>query len=115
MTTIQIRIDTQTKKSAKKILHELGIDMSAAIKIYLKQIILRQGIPFQLLTENGLTPQEEMEIIIASKEAKKGIDIIGPFKGKEAIEYLNALQCKSSIKKSSRKNSKSSRPKSKKK
>ena len=40
MATIQLRIDNATKKSAKQILDKIGIDMSSAIKIYLKQIDL---------------------------------------------------------------------------
>jgi addiction module RelB/DinJ family antitoxin len=75
MATIQLRIDNATKKSAKSILDKLGIDMTAAIKIYLKQIVINKGIPFQLLTENGLTIQQEDQILKAEKEAEKGINL----------------------------------------
>lgn len=75
MATIQLRIDNATKKSAKNILDKLGIDMTSAIKIYLKQIVINKGIPFQLLTENGLTIQQENEILKASEEAEQGINI----------------------------------------
>ena len=49
MATIQIRIDEKTKKSAKKVLDEIGIDMSSAIKVYLKQIVIHQNIPFKFI------------------------------------------------------------------
>lgn len=75
MATIQLRIDNATKKSAKNILDKLGIDMTSAIKIYLKQIVINEGIPFKLLTENGLTIQQENEILKASAEAEKGINL----------------------------------------
>lgn len=91
MSTIQIRIDDKTKKAANKILGHLGIDMSAAIKVYLKQIIIRQGIPFSLITENGLSPLEEQEILIAEQEALKGINVSKAMSPKEAINYLNKL------------------------
>ena len=71
MTTIQVRIDKRTKKSAQKILRHLGMDLSTAIQIYLVQIIVQKGIPFQILTENGMTPEAEEELMRAWKDAKK--------------------------------------------
>jgi len=91
MTTIQIRVDKKTKTSAKKILDRLGLDMSTAIKLYLKQITLQKGVPFPLITENGLTVQQEKEILKAGKEAKKGINVTEPMEADEAIAYLKKL------------------------
>lgn len=96
MSTIQIRIDEKTKKSARKILDKIGIDMSSAIKAYLKQIVIRKRIPFRFITKNGLTLEEERAILKASKEAKMGKNVSGPFSTDEAIEYLNSLKRKSS-------------------
>lgn len=53
--TIQVRIDQNTKQKAIKILNTLNIDMSEAIKMYLKQIILNKGIPFDLRIPNKVT------------------------------------------------------------
>ncbi len=93
MPYIQLRIDDKTKDSAKKVLDELGIDMSSAIKIYLKQIIVNQGIPFKLVTRNGFTPDEEREILKASEEARKGKNVSGPFSTKQEIQdYLDSLK-----------------------
>ncbi|MBI2453350.1 type II toxin-antitoxin system RelB/DinJ family antitoxin [Candidatus Peregrinibacteria bacterium] len=91
MSTIQVRIDEKTKKDSKKILDNLGIDMSTAIKVYLKQIVITRGIPFQLLTENGLTVQEEKKILRASFEASSGKNISKIMDTREAIDYLNSL------------------------
>ena len=79
MTTIQIRIDEKTKRSAQKVLDKLGLDLTTAIKGYLKQISLQKGIPFRFVTENGLTPAEERAILKASREAKAGKNVSGPF------------------------------------
>ncbi|MBI5412885.1 type II toxin-antitoxin system RelB/DinJ family antitoxin [Candidatus Peregrinibacteria bacterium] len=91
MSTIQIRIDDETKNSAKKVLDEVGIDMSSAIKVYLKQIVIHQGIPMPLVTANGLTPDQEKSILKASKEAKDGKNVTGVMSAKEAINYLKNL------------------------
>lgn len=71
MTTIQVRTPEKTKKSAMQILEKLGLDLSTAINIYLVQIIEKQGIPFEVVTENGLTPAEEEKILKELTWAKK--------------------------------------------
>lgn len=85
MTTIQIRIDEKTKRSAQKVLGKLGIDMSTAIKAYLKQISIRDGIPFSLYTKNGLTVAEEQEILRREQEAKQGKNVAGPFTSTKSL------------------------------
>jgi addiction module RelB/DinJ family antitoxin len=75
----------------ENILDKLGIDMTSAIKIYLKQIVINEGIPFKLLTENGLTIKQEKEILKAAKEAEKGIGVTKAMDSEEAIEHLKKL------------------------
>ena len=84
MATIQIRIDDSTKKKTKKILDELGLDFSTAIKMFFKQIAIRKGMPFEVLTENGFTIEVEKEILRRAQEK----DSIGPFDADEALELL---------------------------
>ena len=91
MTTIQVRIDEKTKRSAKKVLDRVGLDMSSAIKLYLKQVSIRHGLPFTVLTENGLTPEEEDEILRRAAEAEAGINVSPAMDADEAIEYLKKL------------------------
>lgn len=71
MTTIQVRTNERTKRTAQQILEKLGLDLSTAINIYLVQIIEKKGIPFEVLTENGLTAAEEEEILHEIASAKK--------------------------------------------
>lgn len=42
----------------------------------------------QLLTENNLLPNEELDILRASEEAKKGKNITKAMTPKEALRYL---------------------------
>ena len=46
--TLNLRVDPVTKKSAENVLSRLGIPMSTAIDMYLKQITLTGGIPFRV-------------------------------------------------------------------
>lgn len=53
--TIQTRVDPAVKKQAQVILHKLNISMSEAISMYLAQITLHRGIPFELKIPNERT------------------------------------------------------------
>ena len=55
--TIQTRVDPEIKRNAQKILDMLNISMSEAISIYLSQITLHKGIPFEIKIPNSLTAQ----------------------------------------------------------
>ncbi len=70
-TTIQVRTDQGTKKAAQQILQALGLDLSTAINIYLVQIIEKHGIPFPIVTENGLSEETEKSILKDLETAKK--------------------------------------------
>lgn len=91
MPTIQVRVKKETKESARKILEELGLDMSSAVKLYLRQIVLHKGLPFRIVTENGLTLEEEGRILKAEGEAKKGKNVSKSMTPKEATAYLKKL------------------------
>ena len=62
----QIRIDAETKKEANELFNELGMDMSGAVNIFLRQCILRGGIPFSIEI-----PQYSKETLDAMAEAKR--------------------------------------------
>lgn len=47
--TINVRLNPQLKKEAEEIMSGLGISMSTAIEIYLRQIVLRGGLPFDVV------------------------------------------------------------------
>ena len=46
MGQINIRIEEKTKKAAGKALAGIGLDMSSAVNMFLKQVITEQGLPF---------------------------------------------------------------------
>lgn len=94
MTQIQIRIDEKTKKDAQAILSDIGMDLSSAIKVYLKQIIITKGIPMQLLTENGLTVAQEEAILEAEREAMQGKNVVVTNNWKETKAFLDKLKKK---------------------
>ena len=53
--TIQTRVDPVIKHNAQMILKKLNISMSEAISMYLSQITLHNGIPFEIKIPNEVT------------------------------------------------------------
>ena len=43
-----IRIDMQTKEEATAILENLGFPISDAVNIFLRQVVLNKGLPFEI-------------------------------------------------------------------
>ena len=54
---IQARIDPDVKNNAQNILSQLNITMSEAISIFLTQVSLNRGIPFEIKIPNDLTSE----------------------------------------------------------
>lgn len=74
---IYTRVDPDTKEQAEAILDRLGIPMSNAIGMFLKQIVIQKGIPFEMklpaatpLSISSMT-KEQFDM-----EMQKGIDDI---------------------------------------
>ena len=47
-TNLYVRVEPDIKENAEMILTQLGIPMSNAVGMFLKQVILRRGIPFDV-------------------------------------------------------------------
>ena len=45
---MHIRVDEEVKNSAAEVVEQLGLSLSSAINIYLRQIAIRREIPFWL-------------------------------------------------------------------
>ena len=65
MTTINVRVDESVKKQANALFEELGLDMSTALNLFLRQAISYGGIPFEIRKANPVTMAalEELEQI----------------------------------------------------
>lgn len=62
----QVRIDENLKKQANELFSQLGMDMSSAMNIFLRQCVMRGGLPFSVEI-----PQYKPEVLEAMEEAKR--------------------------------------------
>lgn len=79
---IQARIDPKVKNKAQKILNKLHISMSEAISIFLTQVSLNNGIPFEIRIPNELTEE-------TLRKSEKGEELHEVSNVKELFKELN--------------------------
>lgn len=85
-TKINIRVDEELKRQAEEMFAELGINMSTAMNMFLRQAVRHGGIPFDLRVS-----KPNAETMAAIKETEKGQNMSKEFDSvDELMEDLNA-------------------------
>jgi len=83
-TTMTIRMNRQVKQKAQKLFAELGMDMTTAINVFLRQAIYNNGFPFDIVL---YTPNDTT--LGAMEVAESGHDLYGPYDS--VAELMDAL------------------------
>ena len=65
---INVRVDSELKKSAEKLFEDLGLNMSVAITMFLKSAVSHDGIPFEV---KRLPPNSDTIAALAEYEQMK--------------------------------------------
>ena len=81
MTTLNVRVDENLKKKAQATLKRQGLDVSTAVRMFLSQVVLEKGIPFQ--------PTQDLAKLRA-KWDKEGEEAIKYGKGYDSAEEMFA-------------------------
>lgn len=81
--SMHIRVKPEVKAEVEKILENLGMTTTEAINIYLRQIILNSGIPFEVKT-----PQFSDEMLEAIKEADEIMKNPSAYPSYHSVEEL---------------------------
>lgn len=85
-TNLNVRIDSELKKQSEQIFNELGLNMSTALTIFLRQTVRSNGIPFELRLN---TPNDET--LAAIEDVNLNRNMSKPFRSvKELMEDLDA-------------------------
>ena len=83
-TNLNIRTDKAVKAAAERIFEELGLNMTTAVNIFLRQTIRENGIPFELKLS---VPNEQT---VAAMEEGMRIAYDKSVKGYKSMEELKA-------------------------
>lgn len=72
-TSIYARVEPEIKEKAESILSQLGIPMSNAINIFLRQVVLQNGLPFEVrINQNKPVAYEDLTTEEFNHEMEKG-------------------------------------------
>ena len=83
---VTLRVDEDLKKKAESLFFELGLNLTTAFNIFLRQSVREQRIPFQVTKNvpNAVT-------LAAMDAAEKGEEMYGPYDNvSDLMEALNA-------------------------
>ena len=72
--TLHIRIEPSVKQRAEETLKDLGLSITEAINVFLNQVILNDGIPFEIKK-----PRFNKESIQAMEDTKNGKNLSKTF------------------------------------
>jgi DNA-damage-inducible protein J len=67
---ITARVEPKLKASAGRVLTKIGVSISDAITMFLRQVVLRQGIPFDVRVPNAQTRRAIEELENPARRAK---------------------------------------------
>jgi len=85
-TNLNVRIDADLKKQSEEIFNELGLNMSTALTVFLRQTVRSRGIPFEMRLN---TPNEET--LAAIQDVNMGRNMSRQFHSvKELMEDLDS-------------------------
>ena len=67
---VQFRIEDDLKVQATEIFEKLGLDLSTALRIFLKRSVAVRGIPFSMTLDNDTVPETagDNEVMMLSEK-----------------------------------------------
>ena len=60
---IQVRVDDELKKDVEALFCDLGIDVPTAIRLFLKQSLIHNGIPFAIARKDDFYNDHNMQVL----------------------------------------------------
>ena len=74
MAQVNIRMDDILKEKADKLFEDLGLNMTTAVNMFVRQVIRQGGIPFEVTTKiDPFYSAKNMKVLMQSiKEADEG-------------------------------------------
>ena len=74
-TSIFVRVEPEIKEQAEMVLNKLGIPMSSAVNIFLRQVVIQNGLPFDVkIKQNKPVAFEDLTTEEFNNEIEKGFN-----------------------------------------
>ena len=83
---LQTRVDTETKLEAESLFDSLGLDINTAIRLFLRQSINQQRIPFDIIPPKYNFSEETLAAIDEARRISKDSSVKSYSNAKELFE-----------------------------
>ncbi len=83
---LQTRVDTETKMEAESLFESLGLDITTAIRLFLRQAINQQRIPFDIVPPKYNFSEETLAAIDEARRISKDSSVKSYSSAKELFE-----------------------------
>ena len=71
-TNIQVRVDKSLKVEAEQLFADIGLDMPTAIRLFLKQAVINNGIPFPVERDPFFSKSNQAHLARVAKDLREG-------------------------------------------
>lgn len=72
-TTLQIRLDSDLRRDADELFSSVGLDLSSAVRLFLKQSIIRHALPFEVIgADPFLAPANQRALAESIRSIERG-------------------------------------------
>ena len=75
-THLHVRIDEDTKKQAQHILDEMGLDISTATNMFIKQIVRSRSFPFLPSADPFYSESNILHLLNVKADADAGLNMV---------------------------------------
>jgi len=72
MTTVTVRVDEQTKQNASLVLADIGLDVSTAVRMFLRQLVIRGQLPIELMQDTFYSQSNLSALRQSIDQAERG-------------------------------------------
>lgn len=76
MANLQIRVEDELKRQAGSVLDQMGLDMTSAVRMYLKEIVRVNGLPFRPSADPFYNPANIAHLKAALDDVRSGRGIV---------------------------------------
>ena len=71
-THIHVRVDDDTKKQAQQIFNEMGLDLSTAVNMFIKQVVRSRSFPFTPSADPFYSESNLLHLMSVKADAEAG-------------------------------------------
>lgn len=64
--TLQVRVDTTLRQEAETFFTNAGLDISSAVRLFLKQVVIRQRMPFEIVAADPFLSEANQRVLAES-------------------------------------------------